>query len=267
MSESKSPLVLPLLADGSSPNHSASGPLPAPPAWLAGAHIEGRILTSPVSGGKRLQAVCLENDAGASVLIGYRPDPSLYQFEGKRVVVVGTVSNPALASPERQAVLGWHLSISQIALAPGERPYDPLPTELPPPPRFDTLADLERCSARYLRIVGVLAGAERQGTWSASLRIRLQDGELTIAKVRLQNPEAWGLRQLLDPPANPAPALPSALPAPPRKGGLPSLTAKNPPKFSFGADVTVVVWRDGETLVGLAVCPGVAERCGCGIPR
>lgn len=138
----------------------------------------GLFATSPVAGGKRLQACALFFDDGQTVLIGYRPRPEYFPFEGKRVAIRGHMRNPALENPEVQAVLGWHLEVASIRLADGEVPYDPSPTTLPRPPRVTRRADLATVRCPYVRLSGILTAVERTRARRAHLTLRLEDGEV-----------------------------------------------------------------------------------------
>lgn len=158
----------------------------------------GRLYTAPVPGGKRLQACALYFDDGESVIISYRPVPSLFAYERKRVAIRGALSNPALTHPERQSVYGWHLEVTSIRLLEGEQPYDPPPTELLPPVRVDRLADLRACPDRYARLVGTFLGGAELSSWRGQLRLGLLDGEVDIPSLRFSGPSGRCFRQLLD---------------------------------------------------------------------
>ena len=98
---------------------------------------------SPVAGGKRLQAVTLEFDGGEAWIRAYRPLRSELRFVDKRVVIVG---RPYWPSPNVQHVAGTHFEVESIELAPGETPWDPEPTLIPPPP-FARSADEAKARA------------------------------------------------------------------------------------------------------------------------
>ena len=158
----------------------------------------GRLVTDPVAGGKRLQACVLYFDDGLTAIIGYRPVPSLFAYERRRVAIRGALSNPALMYPERQAVYGWHLEVTAIRLLEGEQPCDPPPTELPLPVRIDRLTDLRACPERNAQIVGTFLGGSALSIWRGRLRLRLLDGELDIPCLRLSGPSGACFRQLLN---------------------------------------------------------------------
>jgi len=112
-----------------------------------------RIAPSPA--GKRLQEVVLVRDDGESWIRSYRPVAEEYQYQEKRVTVIG---RPYVNSPYVQSVGGTHFELETIALAPGETPYDPLPTELPPPPLARTAEAARALSGWYAVCVGTRQG-------------------------------------------------------------------------------------------------------------
>jgi len=210
----------------------------------------GRIVTSPVSGGKGLQECTLVFDDGESVLISYRPVPAYFEFERKRVLVRGEMHNPARAHPNRQAVMGWHLDITEIRLADGEVPYDPTPTSLPPPQRVDSLAALSACSDQYFRIVGRLVSGTSKGPHRANLQLELSDGLLLIPSVTLVHPGSFSVRSLLM-----------------RSENSDAVRTPRPEEnaLDFGDTITIIGTRFSGKVSGMSACPGDVEFCGCGL--
>lgn len=112
-----------------------------------------RIAPSPA--GKRLQEVVLVRDDGESWIRSYRPIAEEFQYQDKRVVVTG---RPYTNSPYVQSVGGTHFELQSIELAPGESAYDPLPTELPPPPLARSLEAAQAQAGWYAVCVGTREG-------------------------------------------------------------------------------------------------------------
>jgi hypothetical protein len=113
---------------------------------------EARYRISPVAGGKRLQAVSLDFDDGEAWIRAYRPLRSELRFAEKRVVVTG---RPYWPSSNVQAVIDTHFELESIELAPGETPWDPVPTLIPPPPFARTAAQATARTARHVQCRGV----------------------------------------------------------------------------------------------------------------
>lgn len=225
-----------------------------PPARLdADGELHGRLITTPVPGGKRLQPCRLVLDSGDAVLLSQRPCPEYFAFERKRVSIRGFFSNPALEHPDRQAVRGWRFVVEGIRLQAGEDPHDPMPARLPAPVRVVSCAGLAACRDPYARIVGTLvAGAVVDG-WTVSIRLMLEDSPLEISRLSTNHPAGSGLRLLLQP-REVCEMRDASL-----KQKRPAKTRTTP--VAFGDMVTVVVALDDGGLTGLRLCLGDQRRC------
>jgi len=169
------------------PGEAGEEPTPDPfaPTFGERVTVEARYRIEPVMGGKRLQAVTLEFDDGESWIRSYRPLRSELKYADKRVVVTG---RPYTNSPLVQSVYGTHFELESIELAPGEAPWDPEPTQIPPPP-FARSADEARARAgEYAQCRGTAGdgvfrfadGSElplQAGAWFDELAI---DGDMTV---------------------------------------------------------------------------------------
>jgi hypothetical protein len=124
------------------------------PTYQDPVEVTGIYTVSPVRGGKRLQAGYLLVDGKDETwVVSYRPDPKLFEYIDKRVVVRG---RPYTNSPYVQSVGGTHFELQSIELAPGETPYDPKPKTLPAPPRATDEAELRARVGRWVHVVGTL---------------------------------------------------------------------------------------------------------------
>ena len=126
---------------------------PFAPTYGAEVEREALYLIDPVAGSKRLQAVSLHFDEGEPWILHYRPMRGELQYADKRVTVRG---RPYTNSPLVQSVMGTHFEMASIALAPGETPWDPVPTEIPAPAQVRTAAELEARSGLWAHCVGHL---------------------------------------------------------------------------------------------------------------
>lgn len=110
---------------------------------------------APMPAGKGLQEVVLVRDDGESWIRSYRPIAEEFRYQDKRVVVSG---RPYTNSPYVQSVGGTHFELASIELAPGETPYEPMPTELPPPPLARSAQAAKAQTGWYAVCVGTREG-------------------------------------------------------------------------------------------------------------
>ena len=121
------------------------------------ARVEGRYEVSPVTGSKRLQPVVIVLDDCTRLLRAYRPVPAEFRFLERRVHLYGRAGTSAGHDPHVQQVEAPQiLEVERLDLAPGETPVDPVPSELPCPPRASNAAELRARLERWVRVVGVL---------------------------------------------------------------------------------------------------------------
>jgi hypothetical protein len=168
-----------------------SGPaIPAPPtADTSGDALDQRgaeafdavLEMDRLVGGKALQATYLTR-GDVRYIVSYRKVPEYYQYVGKRVTVTGVSHQNG---PNIQSVAGLHFTVQHIALAPGEQPYDPIPTSLPPAPRVDSLAAIKAQGGGWVELHGVVErwGVDEHNTSRGSLTLRLTDGAITSVSV------------------------------------------------------------------------------------
>ncbi len=125
--------------------------------------LEGFLDIDRVPGGKRFQGVWFET-ASSRYVITYRPEARYFPFVEKRVTVTGYVE---YIPPHVQHIGATHFIIKDIALAPGETPHDPVPTELLPPRTVRTAAEVTAAAGRWVQAVGTLKGstATDSSTW------------------------------------------------------------------------------------------------------
>lgn len=149
------------------------------PTIASAGRCEGVLEIDRVAGGKRFQGTWILRDDGGDYVLSYRPDPSLYKFVGKRVFAVGQPYRPGA---NEQHILAEHFKLITILLAPGETPYDPEPTELPPPPRVGTAAGLAAMARRWVIAEGTLTDdhAFVDGEQWGTARLRLDNGEVPV---------------------------------------------------------------------------------------
>jgi len=117
------------------------------------ARIEGRYEVSPVAGSKRLQPAVIVLSDGTQLIRSYRPVPAEFGLLDRKVVVFGKAYLDANQGPDVQQVMAPHVFPETIELASGEKAIEPLPPELPPPPKVTQAADFERHAGRYVRLV------------------------------------------------------------------------------------------------------------------
>ncbi len=150
---------------------------PYAPTYGEPVEFEALYVVSPVAGSKRLQGGSLELDDGESWIVSYRPIRSQLQYVDRRVTVRG---RPYWNSPMVQSVGGTHFEVESMELAPGESPYDPLPTELPAPPQVRTLEELRARLGRWrwCHAIGTLVSLrdDPDTTYWHSGELRLADG-------------------------------------------------------------------------------------------
>lgn len=196
---------------------------------------EARFVIDPIMGSKRLQAVSLQFDDGDAWILRYRPRPEDLEWVDKRVVVTG---RPYENSPEVQSVMATHFELETLELAPGERPHDPIPTELPSPPMVKTPDELAACVGQWVQLVGMLieVGPMPDVSFWQRGRVVLADG--TAVEV------------------SPLPEAPSveigAVAASGLLVGRPIVTVLG----------TVVRAADGLRVQGRTLCLGEEPRCG-----
>jgi len=151
---------------------------------------EGVFLMDPIAGSKRLQACTVRFDDGEEWILSYRANPAYYQYVDKRVRVKG---RPFWPSSQVQHVMGTHLEVENLELAPGETPYDPPPTELPAPPLVRDGAAFEARAGRWAQCVGTLVSLEPEPDttyWNRGV-LRLADGaEVAMAGIPASR-EEW----------------------------------------------------------------------------
>ena len=117
--------------------------------------LEGVLDIDRVAGGKRFQGVWLET-ASSRYVIAYRPNERYFPFVEKRVTVTGYVEH---IPPHVQHIGATHFVIKDIALARGEPPHDPVPTELLPPRAVRAGAEVEAAAGRWVQAIGILKGS------------------------------------------------------------------------------------------------------------
>jgi len=140
--------------------------------------IEARYVITPIAGGKRLQAVVLLLDSGASWIRAYRPIVDEYQFADKRVRIKG---RPYTNSPYVQTVMGIHFEVEEIALALGEKPYPKEPKTIPIPPKTFTIQALEERVHMWAHCVGIIQKVEPESSFQDKATLLLQDGAEVLA--------------------------------------------------------------------------------------
>jgi len=118
------------------------------------ARIEGRYEVSPVAGSKRLQPAVIVLSDGTQLLRAYRPVPEEFGLLDRKVVVFGKATLDADQGPNVQQVMAPHVFPDKIELAAGEKAIQPVPTELPAPPKATRAEDFARYAGRYVRMVG-----------------------------------------------------------------------------------------------------------------
>lgn len=137
------------------PGAGEGGPPDTEPRFGERTTFEATYRIAPSPAGKRLQEVVLLRDDGEAWIRAYRPIKDEYAFQEKRVVVTG---RPYTNSPYVQSVGGTHFEVESIALAPGETPMDPAPTELPPPPLARSAEAARALTGWYAVCVGTRDG-------------------------------------------------------------------------------------------------------------
>jgi hypothetical protein len=133
---------------------------------------EAIYVVDPVPGAKELQAGYLLFPDGETWVVSYRPDPALYPYVDKRVVVSGRPNKP---SPMVQHVGSIHIELDDIRLADGETPWDPPPVELPAPPITRTVPEIAARAGRWAQIPGTPVSLAADEAWFAGV-LRLEDG-------------------------------------------------------------------------------------------
>ncbi len=165
------------------PDDDAPMPAPEPsyePTFGEPVEREALYVVAPVAGGKRLQAASLHFDDGEAWIRSYRPVAAELQYAEKRVVVTG---RPYTNSPYVQSVAGTHFELDTIALAPGETPYDPIPTRIPAPPFVEDRAALEARVGLWAHCLGTLTSLEAPGDdspWWGRGVLTLTDGSAVV---------------------------------------------------------------------------------------
>lgn len=223
---SDAPIATPVTENTASPTD------PFAPTWHDPVQVEGIYVVDPAPGSRMLQAAWLLLPDGTAWIVSYEPDPSRYAYVDKRVVVNGRPFEPSRLV---QSVGATHLEVDEMALAPGETPYDPPPTSLPAPPMIATVGELAARVHRWAMVPGTLTAIQgapgsalRDGTW------KLPDGtELPV--VDIPDSHDWDLLV-----GQPATLLAGILPDPRGSGAL---------------------RLDASTL-----CAGEAPRCGMVTP-
>ena len=147
------------------------------PIYEAPVDMEARYIITPIARGKRLQAVLLLLDSGATWIRSYRPIIEEYQFSDKRVRIKG---RPYTNSPYVQTVMGIHFEVEEISLAPGEIPFSTIPTTIPIPPKAFTIQDIEQRVHMWVHCVGSIQKVEVESSFEDKVTLLLQDGEEVI---------------------------------------------------------------------------------------
>jgi len=152
--------------------------------------VEGTLEIDRVAGGKRFQGTWLLRDDGGDYVLSYRPDPELFRFVGKRVFAIGQPYRPG---PEEQHVEAQHFKLITMVLAPGETPWEPAPTELPPPPRVGTAAGLAAMARRWVVAEGTLTDewTPDEVGGSGTARLRLDNGEVSVTVTETAWRDVW----------------------------------------------------------------------------
>jgi hypothetical protein len=135
--------------------------------------LEGRYEVDPIPGGKRLQGSWLVTDDGQRYVISYRPVPKYFAFLDKRVVVHG---RPYWPGRDTQQLGATHVAIDSIELAPGQVPYESVPTQVPQPPIVRTGEALDRGEGRWARVVVVVVAVDDD-----------PDGYLCVAQLKMMD--------------------------------------------------------------------------------
>ncbi|MAA78208.1 MAG: hypothetical protein CL916_03035 [Deltaproteobacteria bacterium] len=159
------------------------------PIYEAPVDMEVRYIITPIAGGKRLQAVILLLDSGATWIRSYRPIVDEYKFSGKRVRIKG---RPYTSSPYVQTVMGRHFEVEEISLASGETPFSTIPKTIPIPPKAFTIQDLEQRVHMWVHCVGNIQKVEVESSFEDKATLLLQDGQevsVFLSKNSFQPPE------------------------------------------------------------------------------
>jgi len=143
------------------------------PIYEAPVDIEARYIVTPIAGGKRLQAVVLLLDSGATWIRAYRPIVDEYQFADKRVRIKG---RPYTNSPYVQSVMGIHFEVEEISLAPGETAFSSIPTTIPIPPKAFTIQEMETRIKMWVHCVGSIQKVDVESSFHDKVTLLLQDG-------------------------------------------------------------------------------------------
>jgi hypothetical protein len=142
--------------------------------------VEGVLDIDRVPGGKRFQGVWLETASGRYV-ITYRPHARYFPFVEKRVAVTGYVEH---IPPHVQSIGATHFVVQDIALAPGESPHDPVPTDLLPPRPVRAGAEVAAAAGRWVQAVATLKGSTPtdSSTWvEANLDVGGEPVKVTLS--------------------------------------------------------------------------------------
>lgn len=123
------------------------------PTYEPVVQCEARFEIDPIPGGKRFQGSWLVLDDSRRYVLSYRPIPEYYPFVDKRVSVTG---RPYTPGRDTQHIHAKHFQVISIELAPGEIPYEELPTELPTPPLLYSADALRERNGRWGQVVGQL---------------------------------------------------------------------------------------------------------------
>jgi hypothetical protein len=147
--------------------------------------LEGQYEVDPIPGGKRLQGSWLVLDDGRRYVVSYRPVPEYFAFLDKRVVVQG---RPYWPGRDTQHVGATHLAIDSIELAPGQVPYESVPTEVPQPPIVRTGDALDRREGRWARVVVVVIAVDDDPDgYLCVAQLQMMDGALLWVRNTLRN--------------------------------------------------------------------------------
>jgi hypothetical protein len=124
-------------------------------------------------------------DDGERYVISYRPVSKYFRFLDKRVVVHG---RPYWPGADTQHVSATHFALDSIELAPGEDPYESVPTQVPLPPIVRTRDGLEQREGRWARVVSVVRAVDDDPDgYLAVARLEMMDGTPIWVRNTLRN--------------------------------------------------------------------------------
>ncbi|MBU1533966.1 hypothetical protein KKF84_01530 [Myxococcota bacterium] len=137
---------------------------------------EGYLEIDPVRYGKGVQGVTVYTKEGRGVGITLWYGKEHMQYIGKRVVICGGM---AYTSSDPRAQRARYFKVESIKLAPGEKPYDSVPTEVPHPRVITSGAEMAALPGGW----GVAVG---KATYAWEDKGKSSDGPTrTVAKVTL----------------------------------------------------------------------------------